>query len=90
MTKQLKSISVFQTSKVVAVLYALLGLVYTAIGIIMLIFSEDKTKGAGIFLFMPVIMAVFGFIFVSLGCWLYNQVAKRFGGVEFILEDVSS
>lgn len=90
MKKQIKSISVLQTSKVVTVLYALLGLIYTVIGILMMIFSEEKSKGAMIFLFMPVIMALFGFIFVSLGCWLYNQVAKRLGGVEFILEDVSS
>ena len=89
MKKQIKSISVWQTSKVVTILYVLIGLIYTAIGILMLIFSEEKAGGAGIFLFMPVILALFGLIFVSLGCWLYNQVAKRFGGVEFDLEDVS-
>jgi len=90
MRKQLRSISVWQTTKVAAVLYFLFGLIYLVFGVFILLFSEEKKGGGIFFIFMPVIMVVFGSIFVSVGCWLYNKVAKRIGGIEFTLEDVSS
>jgi hypothetical protein len=36
---------------------------------------------------VPVIYAIFGFIFTVLFCWIYSTVAKFVGGIEFILED---
>ena len=30
------------------------------------------------------------FVFSVIGCWLYNLIASKVGGVELILEDVES
>ncbi len=88
MTKQITHISVFQTSKVIAVLYALISVLYTLIGIPMFIFSHGPLRVAALlYIFMPVIMLVFGFLFMALFCWLYNVVAKWVGGVEVTVQD---
>jgi hypothetical protein len=31
------------------------------------------------------VVTVLGFIFTAFFCWLYNQVAERFGGIAFEL-----
>lgn len=90
MKQQIKSIGVFHAAKVVGALQAVIGLIYTVIGIAIVIFSEGESRNAGIFLvFMPVIMGIFAFIFTTLTCWIYNQIVRRMGGIEVILEDVS-
>ena len=53
----------------------------------MMIFSGDVEPGL-MFIFMPFLLGVFGYLFGALFCWLYNQVAQRIGGIEFSLEDV--
>ena len=91
MKKQIKRISIFQTSKVTAVLYALLGFVYSALGLLMILFGGSGTRILGIvYLFMPIIGSIFGFIFIALSCWVYNRVARRFGGIEFEIENIDA
>ena len=90
MKQQITGIGILQTAKVITVLQAVIGLIYTAIGIVVVVISEGEARYAGIFLiFMPVIMGVFAFIFTALYCWIYNQAVRRMGGIEVILEDVS-
>ena len=70
-------------------MYFLFGGFYTVAGVFMLIFGEGEAKVTGIvFLFMPLIMGVMGFIFFALSCWVYNMLAKVVGGVEFELDEV--
>ena len=70
-------------------MYAIMGLFYTLIGIPMLIFGEGGMRYAGIaYILMPIIGAVFGFIFVCIFAAIYNVLAKYIGGVEFELEEV--
>ena len=38
-------------------------------------------------LFIPFIYAIFGFIFVAIGCLIYNLVAHYVGGIEVELEE---
>ena len=91
MKKQISRISVAQTSKVMAILYVIFSLLYSLIGIPMIIFGGSDVKIMGyMYLFMPIIMGIFGFIFVALGCWVYNLVAGKFGGVEFEVKDIES
>lgn len=89
MKKQIKRISIAQTSKIVAILYVIFGLIYSVIGIPMILLGRTELKVMGfMYLFMPFIMGVFGFIFVAIGCWIYNLVASKFGGIEFEVEDM--
>lgn len=37
----------------------------------------------GMFFFMPIIYLVFTYIFVALGCWIYNIFFTLIGGFEF-------
>jgi len=89
MKKQIKQISVAQTSKVIAILYVIFSLLYSLFGIPIIIFGSSEIKIIGfIYLFMPVLAGVFGFIFVALNCWIYNLIAGKFGGVEFEVKDM--
>ena len=88
MKKQITRISVIQTSKVVALMYALISLLYTVLGLFMVIFGSGAIRAAGVlYIFMPVIMIIFGFLFMLLFCWIYNVVAGWVGGVEFNVEE---
>jgi hypothetical protein len=88
MKKQITRISVVQTSKVVALLYAIMSLLYTIIGVFMVVFGSHKVKMLGmVYVFMPILMLALGFLLTLLGCWLYNVVAKWVGGIEFTVEE---
>ena len=79
-----------QTSKVVAIIYPIFGLIHTMIGIWMLTSPKQPNWLGMLFLFIPIMIGIFGFIFSIIGCLLYNLIASKVGGVEFILEDVES
>lgn len=88
MKKQITHISVVQTSKVVALLYAVVSLIYTIIGVFMVAFGSKGIKAMGlVYVFMPIIMMIIGFLMMLLFCWLYNVIAKRVGGIEVTVED---
>ena len=96
MRKRLRKISVFQTSKVAAVLYGVLGLVFAPFIFLAGMFMPGEASGAGLFggllgaLVLPVVYAVVGFIGTAIACVIYNVLAGMTGGIEFELEDVSS
>jgi len=88
MKKQITHISVLQTSKVVALLYGLISLIYSIIGIFMVILGSGQVRIMGIiYIALPVIMLILGFFTMLLCCWIYNIVAKWVGGIEFTIED---
>ena len=89
MKKQLIRISILQSSKIVVALYVLMGFIYTLIGIPMMIWGNEGVWMMGIiYLFMPVIMAVFGFIFFVIFGAIYNVLASRIGGFEFEVKNI--
>ncbi len=89
MKKQIKRVSVVQTSKVVAVFYVLISLIYAVIGALMVAFGSGQIKAMGtMYIFMPILMGLFGFIMMLLSCWLYNVAAKWVGGIEFTEEEI--
>jgi uncharacterized Tic20 family protein len=88
MKKQITHISVVQTSKVVAIFYALFSLIYTIVGIFLVGLGSSEMKIMGmVYVFMPVIMLTVGFLVMMLCCWLYNVVANWVGGVEITVEE---
>ncbi len=89
MKKQVVRISVLQSSKVVTALYVLMGLLYTLIGIPMILLGNTEVRIMGIvYFFMPVVMAIFGFIFFCIFAGAYNLVAGWLGGFEVEVSDI--
>ena len=89
MKKQLARISILQSSKITTALYVLMGFIYTLIGVPMLVFGGEGLRIMGIlYLFMPVLMGVFGFIFFVIFAAVYNGLAKLLGGIEVEIKDV--
>ena len=87
MPQQIRRFGVGQTAKVVAVLYALMGLVFVPFILLVGMFSPKETGvGMGLAIAMPILYGVCGFIFTAIGCALYNLVAGWVGGVEVELE----
>jgi hypothetical protein len=89
MKKRVSRISILQSAKMATALYAILGFLYTLIGIPILLFGSQQLKVMAIvYLCMPILMAVFGFIFFVISSAIYNLVARWLGGFEFEITDV--
>ena len=89
MKKRITRISVLQSSKIATALYFLIGFIYTLIGIPMIIFGGKQLQIMGIiYLCMPVLMAILGFVFFALFAALYNVLAKFLGGFEVEVTNV--
>lgn len=89
MKKQLVRISILQSSKIVTALYVLMGFIYTLIGVPLLIFGGEQMKiMAFIYIAMPIIMAVLGFVFFAIFAALYNLLAKWLGGIEIEVKTI--
>ena len=89
MKKQMIRISVLQSSKVMTALYVLMGFIYTLIGIPMIIFGGQQVQIMGIiYVLMPVIMGIVGFIFFVIFAAIYNLLAKWLGGFEFEIKNI--
>jgi len=89
--QQIRRFGIGQTAKVVAVLYALMGLVFVPIFLVANRFSPNQTGlGTGFVVAIPIIYGVLGFIFTALGCAIYNLVAGWVGGIEVELDGATS
>ena len=83
MPQRIRKFGVLQTAKVVGALYALLGLVFVPIFLVISMFSPNESRmGAGFALVMPILYGVLGFIFTAIACAIYNFVSGLVGGIE--------
>jgi hypothetical protein len=90
MKKQLIRISILQSSKIMTALYVLMGFIYSLVGIPMIILGSKPIKIMGVvYLFMPVILGVLGFIFFAIFAALYNLLARLLGGFEVEIKDIA-
>ena len=88
MKKQIKHFSVLQTSKVLAILYGVIAVIFVPFLLIPSLGNEGNGSMVIFSLAAPFLYAIIGFIFTALFCWIYNILAKYVGGIEFTLEDV--
>ena len=87
MAQQIRRFGIGQTAKVVAVLYALMGLLFLPFFLAAAAFAPRETGfGTGFALGLPIIYGVVGFIFTAIACAIYNFVAGFVGGIEVELE----
>lgn len=89
MKKQIIRVSILQSSKISTALYFLIGFIYTLVGIPLLIFGGGPARIIGIiYILMPIIMAVIGFVFFVIFAALYNLLAKWLGGIEVEIKNI--
>lgn len=89
MKKQIRKISIIQTSKVVALIYAFFSLLHFTVGLFMTAFCSGEDRMIGIFFMSaPIMMAIGGFVMTVVMSAIYNFIASKAGGIEFELEDV--
>jgi hypothetical protein len=89
MKKQIIRVSILQSSKIITILYFLVGLIYLLIGVPMIIFGNDQLHIMGIiYCAMPILMAFIGFIGFVICAAVYNLLAQWLGGMEFEVIDI--
>ncbi len=90
MKKQIMRISIIQSSKMIVAMYAGFGLIYTFIGILLLLFADDPIwRGFAIFyIFGPIWMGAIGFVFFAVFAALYNFLASQLGGFDIEVKDI--
>lgn len=82
-------ISILQSSKILTVMYILMGSIYTVIGVPMIVFGSNRVRVIGVvYLFMPVIMGILGFVIFVIFAAVYNSLAGLLGGIEVEVRDV--
>ena len=88
MRQQISRLSIHQTAKVLAILYGMMGLLFIPIFLVVSMAAPGDAgmlgmgMGLGAALVFPIMYAVFGYVFVAIGCLLYNLVAGWVGGIE--------
>jgi hypothetical protein len=83
MKKQVIRISILQSSKIMTALYVLMGFIYSLVAIPMIVFGNPAVRIMGfVYLFMPIILGIFGFVFFVIFAAIYNLLAGWLGGVE--------
>jgi hypothetical protein len=84
---QMKSFGLLQTSKVIATVYFIGGLLFAAIAAVLSVASGRPLRSGPNILLLPVLCGVLGFIYTAIFCWIYNLVAQWIGGIEVELSD---
>ncbi|HEX6052608.1 MAG TPA: hypothetical protein VFZ21_25260 [Gemmatimonadaceae bacterium] len=87
MRQQITRLSPLQTAKVMAAMYGLMGFIFIPFMYFAMSRGSGDSVPGGMFLILaPLAYAAFGFVFVAIGCLLYNFVASFTGGIEVDLE----
>jgi hypothetical protein len=83
MRQQIVRLSPLQTAKVMAALYGLMGFIFIPFFYLAMSRVPNASRpGAWFLIGVPLAYAAFGFVFVAIGCLLYNFVATLTGGIE--------
>lgn len=85
MKQQVAKLSPHQNGKVFAILMALSSLVFIVpFGLFAVVSAPAGARGPMfMFLVMPLIYLVFGYVSIAIGCAVYNYMFKYIGGIEF-------
>lgn len=95
MKTQIKCLNPHQNGKVFAVLMAFSSLIiFVPMAILMSFFAPNVDQHGNsvafpivMFIVMPFFYLIFGYIFVAIGCKIYNFFYQFVGGIEFELEN---
>ncbi len=90
--KTIKSVGVLSVAKIMGAVYAVLGLLFAPmfllIGAVGSMAGQHANPfgaigGLAMAVIMPFFYGVLGFVFGAIGAFLYNLMAKWIGGIEF-------
>ncbi len=89
MAQRIRKFGVGQTAKVFGILYAMCGLLFLPIAILIMVISPTAGAvfGIGFAIAIPILYGLLGFIMVAIVCALYNVVSGWVGGIELELSD---
>ena len=101
MKVQIKNFSPHQTAKVFAILIVVSMLLIMIPMSLIVSFGPAPVDQSGneinvgfpfgmMFLVMPIIQGLFGYLMIRVGIWVYNKLYARIGGIEFEFEDLKS
>lgn len=88
MKKQISSIAIHQTSKILAILYFVITAIF-CIPLGFLALLGGNSQGAIFFFLIPIFYLIGSYIITAIGSWLYNKIADYFGGIEVTVKEVS-
>ena len=86
---QIVNVSVAQSAKVVAVLYTVFYLPVLAIMALAGAFQGSLGLVLLAVVVAPLFYGLITFLFTGLAAWLYNVVARRVGGLEYSIKEMS-
>lgn len=84
---EIKSFKIFQTAKVIAVLYAITFAIFAAFVLVSTSFGPRRSPPPPhvILFLLPILGGIWSFLVTGFFCWLYNLIAPRIGGIAFEL-----
>lgn len=87
--KEIKHIAIGQSAKVLAIIATLLSAIFVIPMTFYLMFLEGKgfQPQAFTLLLIPIFYGLGTYIVWAIIMWLYNWVAKRFGGIKLQIEE---
>jgi pilus assembly protein TadC len=89
MRKQIVHIEIHQSSKIVALLQALVMFIFFAIPLFVLNLTKGDFGQAFLSLFIiPLFYFAITYVILAVMFYLYNRIAKRFGGIEMDVVDL--
>ncbi len=84
---EIRSFSVMQTAKVVGTIYlivaALIGLFFALVTLV----RGHPGRALLALIGIPILYGVIAFVFTAIFCLLYNEIARRIGGIEIELSE---
>ena len=87
MRTQITNVSIFQNAKLLSILVAPFGLIYSLIGIFLLTI-EGMRSVAILFILAPIWFSLLYFVIVAVFATIYNFVSSKIGGIEFELTEI--
>jgi hypothetical protein len=87
---RLRRFGIHPTALSVSIIYFVLAVVLSPIFYLATRNAPNGPLPGMLFIIGPVCYGIFGYVFVAIGCWLYNLVASWTGGIAFTLESSES
>jgi hypothetical protein len=80
---EIKSFKIFQTAKVIAVLYAITFTIFVAFALVSISFGPRRSPPPPhvILFLLPILGGIWSFIAAVFFCWLYNLITPYIGGI---------